>query len=196
MPATSPHRIAASLLVLLVLVPAIAAATPMPFDVYALAHSSNSGVGTGLNTGLFFNAGDPFTVEVDPGDLWNAGDLPRWSNADGLTGNLYATGSDDSGQSAGTLIGQNWGVHSIPGVLSAPFGTLVGSIGGEFFILGTGFAGVAPASGTLRLYYWDTYTPDNTEFVTAFVDPSPASEPGTLLLGLAGLLALSRRRNR
>ena len=90
-------RIAAAVFCLL-LFPAFAGAVPIPFIVDALLHSSNSGAGTGLDTGLFFNAGDPFTVAVDPGDLWNAGPLPRWSNADGLTGNLFATGSDDSGQ--------------------------------------------------------------------------------------------------
>ena len=174
--------------------PAFAGAVPIPFIVDALSHSSNSGAGSGLDTGLFFNAGDPFTVAVDPGDLWNAGALPRWSNADGLTGNLLATGSDDSGQSAGTLIGIDFGLHSLPGVLSAPFGTLVGSISGDFFILGTSFAGTAPASGNLRLYYWDTFTPDNTEHVTAFVDPSPAPEPGTLALTLLGFLGLAHRR--
>lgn len=178
----------------LLLLPGVAGAVPIPFVVDALLHSSNSGAGSGLDTGLVFNAGDPFTVDVDPLDLWNAGALPRWSNADGLTGNLFATGSDESGQPAGTLIGRDFGLHTVPGVLSAPFGTLVGSIGGDFFAIGTSFVGVAPASGTLRLYYWDTFTPDNTEHVTAFVDASPAPAPGTLTLTLLSLVALARHR--
>jgi len=178
----------------MLLSPALVGAVPIPFDVFALAHSSNNGAGLGLDTGIFFDAGDAFTVTVDPGDLWSAGALPRWSNADGLTGNLFATGADDSGQPAGTLIGVNFGMHNLAGVLSAPFGTLVGSIGGDFFVLGTSFAGTAPASGNLRLYYWDTFTPDNTQFVSAFVTPAP--EPGTLVLAALGLLALARRLRR
>lgn len=179
----------------LLLCPALAGAVPVPFVVDALLHSSNSGAGVGLDTGIFFNVGDPFTVSVDPGDLWNAGELPRWSNADGLTGDLFATGTDDSGEPAGTQIGQSFGILTI-GALSAPFGTLVGSIGGNFFILGTSFAGTAPASGNLRLYYWDAFTPDNTEFVTAFVDAAPTAEPTTLALVGIGLLALARGSRR
>jgi hypothetical protein len=169
----------------------------MPFVVDALAHSTNSGSGTGLDTGLFFNSGDSFTVTVDPGDLWNAGALPRWSNADGLTGDLFATGSDDSGEPVGTHIGQDFGILTIPSMsLSAPFGTLVGSIGGSFFVVGTSFAGTAPASGNLRLYYWDTFTDDNTQWVTAYVDPAPTPEPGTLVLVGLGLLAIARHSRR
>ena len=64
--------------------------------IQAMANSTGGGVG--FSTGLFFNAGDFFTSTADENDLWNAGVLPRWSNADGLRTNLYATGSDDSGQ--------------------------------------------------------------------------------------------------
>lgn len=191
----SNRKLVVTAVAAMLLIPAFVGAVPIPFDVFALAHSSNSGAGLGLDTGVFFNAGEAFTVTVDPGDLWNAGDLPRWSNADGITGpDLFATGSDDSGEAAGTLIGSDiFGLHT-EGSLSAPFGTLVGSVGGSFFVLGTNFAGTAPASGNLRLYYWDTFTPDNTEFVTAFVNPAP--EPGTLMLAALGLLALARRLRR
>lgn len=48
----------------------------------------------------------PFRVSVNPANLWNAGPLPRWSNADGLVGDLYATGTDDSLQPVGTHIGE------------------------------------------------------------------------------------------
>ena len=91
-------------LLALLLSPALAAAVPVAFDVDAFANST-SGTGAGLDTGIFFDAGDVFSVEVDPNDLWSAGALPRWSNADGLTGDLFATGTDDSGESAGTQIG-------------------------------------------------------------------------------------------
>jgi hypothetical protein len=182
------------LLVALLVSPAFAGA--VPFDVFAFANST-SGSGVGLDTGIHFDAGDSFSVEVDPGDLWNAGALPRWSNADGLTGNLLATGSDDSGQPVGTLIGQNFGLHAQHG-LSLPFGTLVGSIGGQFFAIGTSFAGAAPASGNLLLYYWDSNNFDNTEFVTADVtDLSAVPEPGTAgLVGLAGIVLVAVTRGR
>jgi hypothetical protein len=172
--------------------PAVAGAVPIAFDVYALQNST-SGTGVGLDTLIHLDAGDILSVQVDPGDLWNAGALPRWSNADGLTGNLLATGSDDSGQPAGTLIGSNFGLWAQHG-LNLPFGTLVGSIGGQFFAIGTSFLGPAPASGNLLLYYWDSNNGDNTEFVTASVDVVP--EPTTLLLIGSGLLGLAARRRR
>jgi hypothetical protein len=171
-----------------------AGAVPMPFDVFAFDHST-SGSGVGLDTGLFFDAGDPFTVTADPDDLWSAGALPRWSDADGLTANRFATGSDDSGEAAGTLIGRDFGLHTQHG-LSLPFGSLVGSIGGDFFLLGTSFSGMAPASGNLLLHYWDINNSDNTEKITAFVDPSPAPAPATLLLLGTGLAALGFRKRR
>ncbi|MGH9321582.1 MAG: PEP-CTERM sorting domain-containing protein [Vicinamibacteria bacterium] len=185
-------------LLMFVLSPSLASAVAIPFVVEAFANSS-SGTGVGLDTGISFNVGDPFTVSVDPGDLWSAGPLPRWSNAGGLTGPLFATGNDDSGEAAGTQIGANFGTHS-QGNLSAPFGALVGRIGaGDFFVLGTSFAGTAPAAGNLLLYYWDSNNFDNTEFLTAFVDPAPGApttEPGTLALLGMGLAAIARWRRR
>src|SRR5512134_1378382 len=112
-----------------------------PFTVDALLNSS-SGSGVGLNTGINLSAGEVFTVSVGVNDLWSAGALPRWSNADGLVGNLFATAGDESGEAPGTLIGQNFGLHSQNG-LSAPFGTLVGELSGTFFTLGTSFSGPA-----------------------------------------------------
>ena len=94
---------------------AAAASQAMPFVVDAYANSSSGGTGASTVSLL---AGQSFSVSVAPNDLWNAGALPRWSNADGLTGNLFATGSDDSGQSAGTQIGQNFGPHRNHGVLA------------------------------------------------------------------------------
>ena len=181
-----------ALAVALLLTPALASAVPVPFVVRAFENST-SGTGVGLDTGIFLNFGDLFSVEVDPGDLWNAGPLPRWSNADGLTGNLLATGSDDSGETAGTLIGQDFGLHFQHG-LNLPYGTLVGSVGGVFFPIGTSFLDTAPASGNLLLYYWDSNNYDNTEFVTAEVEAIP--EPGTLLLVGSGLVGLARARRR
>ena len=164
------------------------------FSVYAKDNSSNGG--EGLHTGLSFSAGDLFTVSVDPNDLWNAGDLPRWSNADGLVGNLYATGTDESLQPAGTLIGQNFGLLDQNG-LSAPYGALVGEIEDNYFLLGTNFVGAAPASGELELYYWDSNSYDNTESLAAVnVTVNAAPEPTTLLLLGLGLIGLAGGRRK
>jgi hypothetical protein len=157
----------------------------IPFTVGAFANSSSGG-GTGLNTGIALTAGQAFTVTAGVNDLWSAGAIPRWSNANGLVANLFATGSDESGQPAGTLIGQNFGFLS-QGGLSAPFGTLVGQLGSTFFALGTNFSGVAPTGGTLRLFYWDSNRVDNSGTIVANVNVSAVPEPSTALLLLAGL---------
>jgi hypothetical protein len=137
------------------------------------------------------DAAPPFAGEF----LWDAGALPRWSNADGLVADLFATGSDESLQPLGTLIGQNFGLHS-QGGFSAPYGALVGRIGaGDFFMVGTSYAGTAAATGMLKLFYWDSNAGDNSQYVSASISAVP--EPGTyslLLAGLAAMTAGSRRR--
>lgn len=169
-----------------------AALQAAPYTVDANANSSSGG--SGLAT-IGLMAGQAFSVSVDPDDLWSAGALPRWSNADGLTGDLFATGSDESGAAAGTKIGMNFGLYT-QGGLSAPYGTLVGRIdSGNFFVVGTSYSGVAASAGTLNLYYWDSNRADNTQHVTANVSAVP--EPSTyalMLAGLAGLLASTKRR--
>lgn len=164
------------------------------FDVDARANSISGG--SGVDT-LTFSLGDWFSVSANPGDLWSAGALPRWSNADGLIGNLFASGSDESGQPAGTLIGQDYGLYSSGG-FAAPYGALVGRIGGgDYFLIGTSFSGQANASGMLKLFYWDQNFLDNADHIAVTVTAVP--EPGTLAMLLAGLGlmgVMARRRGR
>jgi len=148
----------------------------------------NTMPGVGLDTGIYLSVGQTLIVSADPNDLWNAGELPRWSNADGLIANRLATVGDESGKAAGTLIGTNFGLWPYSG-LSAPYGALVGEVGGIFFLLGTNFSGPVPASGTLRLFFWDENNYDNTESIAVNVVAVP--ESGSLILFGLGLLAVA-----
>jgi hypothetical protein len=161
------------------------------FTVQAAANSSSGG--TGLPS-VALVAGQSFTVAVSPLDLWSAGALPRWSNAVGLVGDLFATGFDESGMAFGTRIGASLPDWSQDG-FAAPFGALVGKLDGQWMLLGTSFQGPAPASGTLELFYWDQDHGDNEGSVLATIStgavptvPEPASAAmlgaGLLLLGL------------
>lgn len=167
-------------------------------NVFAQANSSSGG--TGALTGVFLTAGQAFSVSAGLDDLWSAGALPRWSNADGLTGDRLATGTDESGENANIQIGRSFGLYS-QGGLDAPYGSLVGQIGGgAFFLIGTNFSGFANATGLLSLFYWDENNGDNSGSILATVAvPGPivgAGLPG-LLMALGGLVVLaSRRRNR
>ncbi|HEV2651500.1 MAG TPA: PEPxxWA-CTERM sorting domain-containing protein [Rhizomicrobium sp.] len=187
----------------LILAVGLLAAAPLPaaaagFIVDAKANSANiSGTtvtGTGLAT-ISLTAGENFGVTSSTNDLWSLGALPRFSDADGLTANRFATAADDSGQAVGTLIGQDFGPLTAGGLTTA-FGTLVGEIGGVFEVLGTNFHGPAWATGTLTLYNWDTFTADNTGDIAVDVTAG-VPEPATwamMLLGFLTMGLMARRR--
>lgn len=168
-------------------------ASAATFVVDARANSSSGGVAAGT---FDLTSGQAFTVTVAADDLWSAGALPRWSDANGLTGPRFATGTDESGEAAGTQISADFGQHCQNG-LCAAFGSLVGEINGDFRVLGTNFAGPAWATGVLNLYYWDSNNGDNSQFVTASVLAVPEPAAWALMVGgfaLAG--AAMRRRSR
>jgi hypothetical protein len=160
----------------------------IPFEVFALGNSADitGGVVTvanGLDTGIFVTAGQTLSVTAAVDDCWSAGPSPRDSNADGLLGSTTACG-----------FGGAFGNLAEGGGFSAPFGSLVGLIGGQYYLLGTSFFDAVTSSGVLYLFYWDTFSGDNSGSVIANVDVVP--EPGTLLLIGTGLTGLALRRRR
>ena len=155
------------------------------------AQDNSSTGGIGASTGLILSSGQGFSVSVNTLDLWNAGALPRWSNADGLTGNLLATGTDESGQIAGTLIGQNFGLFG-----PYAYGALVGSINGVYQLIGTNFNGLAWGNGELLLHYWDSNSGDNSDFITANVIGVPEPATWALMITGFGLVGATLRRRR
>ena len=155
-------------------------------------------IGTaGATTALAAN--ESFTITASTLDTWSAGADLRISDADGLTGPIFAQAGDDSGKAAGTQIGQDFGMYTDPtSGASFAFGELVGSIdGGAYFAVGTNYSGTTTAAGTLSLIYWDSDYGDNFGSVDATVTAVP--EPTSIALLLAGLGivgGLSRRRAR
>ena len=172
-----------------------ATASASTFEVMAKENSTSGGVG--LST-LALTAGEQFSVFVATNDLWNAGSLPRWSNADGLTGSLFYTATTDAQvpvYSTGTQIGTLFSLWT-QGGLTAAYGTLVGQIGsGSFFSIGTSFTGIAPTTGTLKLFYFDSNNGDNTGSVMATVTAVPEPETYAMMVAGLGLMgAVARRR--
>src|SRR3954453_16652521 len=86
----------------------ISATSAQAVVVNAFTNSSTGG--TGSSTGVILALGQNFTGTVDPNDLCNAGDWPRWSNADWVTGPRFAVLGDASGQAPATLIVADFGL--------------------------------------------------------------------------------------
>lgn len=172
-----------------------AAASAATFVVDATANSvlsTPSTAGTGVSTGIMLTSGQTLSVWANASDLWSSGALPRWSNANGQIANLLATGTDDSGQTLGTLIGEATAAQTING-FTANVGALVGEIGGVYQTIGTGFQGAAWGTGELKLYYWDLYAADNSNSISvAAAVPEPAT--WALMMAGFGILGFGLRR--
>ncbi len=188
------------LLTAVLAIAAIPCAQAIMVTVDARVNSSSGG--SGLDTGISLVTGQAFASEAALDDVWSAGGGLRWSNADGLDGDTFATAGDGSGAAPGTQIGTLFPLHTTPDG-SFHFGSLVGKIGtGAFFKLGTSFSGTANADGTLKLYYWDSNSGDNLESikVTFKIDSgSTVPDEGGLILSVLGfgmLVLFSRLRKR
>ena len=162
------------------------------FMVDANANCAGDGVANGLST-IALNAGDSFSVTSSTNDLWSLGALPRWCDADGLV-HREANGLDDSGEVAGTIIGEDFGNLTL-GSQTFRYGTMVATLDdATYFAVGSNYSGVAPVSGTLKLFIWDTPSGDNSNKITATVSSVP--EPASMLaLGLGAVALIRRRKN-
>lgn len=169
---------------------AVLSAQATSFTVDARSNSSTGGIG--LDT-IALATGQSFAVLASATDLWSSGPLPRYSNANGLISDLTATGADESGLVAGTVIGQNWGSHTQNG-FTAAYGQLVGLVGSQYFALDTSSGGTAASAGTLKLFYWDSNAGDNTGSIAVNVSAVPEPETFAMLLAGLGLIGLVKRR--
>jgi hypothetical protein len=127
-----------------------------------------------LDTGIVLGVGD--TLDITAVGLWDGG----------ACGFFDANGSNCFGNEPTT--GINY--YSLIGKIGAN-----PSFDSTWFKVGTSYSGTAATAGTLYLAYLDSDAFNNSGFVTATVTVVP--EAGTwamMLAGLAGVMAISRRR--
>ena len=182
----------------LALVAAVAvSATPAnAVDIVVSAAANSTSGGTAAVTGLSFAAGRKFRITSNINDLWSAGPLPRFSDANGLVADRFATSADDSGQAPGTLIGTNFGSYT-QGNLAAPFGSLVAVLGPNKFQL-LGANGVFTSQGgPLNLGYFDSNNGDNAGEIRFSISAVPeASTWALMIVGFAAVGAGMRGRRK
>ncbi|MBS3962249.1 MAG: PEP-CTERM sorting domain-containing protein [Sandarakinorhabdus sp.] len=162
------------------------------FVVDSAANSSTGGVGLAT---FVVAAGQTIQVASSANDLWSLGALPRFSDADGLTGNRFASALDDSEQAVGTLIGMNFGLYTKAGY-SAPYGALVGEIGGVYRLLGANGQHAAWGTGMLKLYNWDSNRNDNAGSIGFKVSVVPEPATWAMLIAGFGMVGVGLRRRR
>jgi hypothetical protein len=171
-------------------------ASPGQAAVYVVDSAANSSTG-GVGLGTFgVAAGQKIRVTSSTDDLWSLGDLPRYSDGNGLVADRFASATDDSGQLVGTLIGQSFGDWEQDSLV-APYGILVGEINGVFRALGTNRMTSAWGTGTLNLYMWDSNSGDNSGAISFDVSIVPEPASWALIISgftLVGMGLRTRRR--
>lgn len=122
----------------------------------------NSTAALPLDTGLAFNLGDALQVTA--------------------TGSWFGGG-------CGTVGPDGTNCWTIDGINAF---SLVGRVGnGDYFQIGSNYAGTASSSGNLFLGFYDTDSYNNTGSVTATVMTAAVPEPETYAMLIAGLGALA-----
>ena len=160
----------------LLAVSSFAAATVVSVD----AKANSIAGGSAAATGVTLTTGESFSAIVEAGD----GENTTWKNDPAA--NYVSTANGDA----------SFGTYTIPGTASTfTIGTLVGEIGsGDYFKVGTGFTGLANATGELKLFYWDSDAGNNSGALNVAISAVPESTNVALMALALGAFALTRRR--
>lgn len=178
------------------LVAAPAVAAPVVVGVVTVDAQANSTTGgSPLATGITLTKGITYRVTQSPLDLWSSGELPRFSDGNGIVPRV-AVDNDDSGQPGGTQIGGNFGTYT-QGAVTANYGSLVATdaLGNPTQFLGVNNNFTVGQTGTLNLGYLDSNNYDNTGAISFTISavPEPASW-ALMMLGFGAVGATLRRR--